>query len=448
MSRGETPKLPSIAVVGAGWAGCAAAVELVKRGCQVTVFEASRTLGGRARRVQIAQTLVDNGQHILLAAYTQSLELMREVGIALNDAVLRLPLQMRYPAFDDGMDFIAARLPAPLHLAVATLRAKGLQTEDKLALARFSSAARWMGWHLDQDCSVSDLLDRFDQTDRLIRLMWRPLCIAALTTPPERASARIFLNVLRDSLGARRAASDMLLPRKDLTALFPEFAARYLEGRGSRVLLGASVHAIRPTNDAWQIELTEGPAESASFDGVVVATSPWQAAALLRDKADMETLAALQYEPISTCYLQYSPELRLPAPFFALVENPEEHKWAQFIFDRGQLHSSQTGLLAAVISSSQEAILDGHDVLAASIAAQLAQAFRMPELAHPRWSKVITEKRACFACTPGLTRPANDTGVNGLVLAGDYTAGDYPATLEGAARSGVKAASTLACMLM
>lgn len=446
MSRADSPNSLRVAVVGAGWAGCAAAVELVRQGHQVTLFEASRTLGGRARRVQIGQTLLDNGQHILLAAYTQALGLMREVGISLDDAVMRLPLQMRYPAFDDGMDFVAARLPAPLHLAVATLRAKGLGTEDKLALARFSSAARWMNWGLNQDCSVSELLDRFDQPDRLIRLMWRPLCIAALTTPPERASAQVFLNVLRDSLGARRAASDMLLPRADLTALFPECAARYIEQHESKVLLGASVQAIHRAGDGWQLDFSGRDAGSESFDGVVIATPPWQAAVLLNEKADTTMLESLQYESISTCYLQYSSALRLPSPFFALAENPEQNKWAQFVFDRGQLHASNDGLLAAVISSSQEASSAGHDALASSVALQLAQAFRMPELAYPDWTKVITEKRAGFSCAPSLLRPGNETGVRGLVLAGDYTAGDYPATLEGAARSGIKAAGILANM--
>jgi squalene-associated FAD-dependent desaturase len=413
----------------------------------VTLFESSRTLGGRARRVQIGEALLDNGQHILLGAYSESLRIMREVGIELRDAMLRLPLQMRYAAFDDGMEFVAPRLPAPLHLAVATLRAKGLALEDKLALARFSSAARWMDWQLHHDCSVSELLERFDQTDRLIRLMWRPLCVAALTTPPERASARVFLSVLRDSLGARRSASDMLIPRTDLTTLFPEFAARYLERQGSSVLLGTPVQAFHRVDTAWQLDHTGASCGSSSFDGLVVATPPAQAATLLHGLTDTHALESLQYEPITTCYLQYSPALRLPAPFFALADAPGQHKWAQFVFDRGQLHASQAGLLAAVISSSQEAIEGGHDRLSSSIASQLAEAFRMPALAHPAWTKVITEKRACFSCTPALVRPDNATGLRGLVLAGDYTASEYPATLEGAARSGVKAASILAAEL-
>jgi len=227
-----------IAIIGAGWAGCAAAVTLAKAGRQVSLFEAARTLGGRARRIDSDGRQLDNGQHILLGAYRTTLKLMKTVGIDLQQSMLRLPLQMRYPAACDGMDFVAPKLPAPWHVAVALLRARGLSRQDKLALARFSSAARWMGWQLHDDCSVSTLLERFDQTERLNRLMWTPLCIAALNTPPQRASAQVFLSVLRDSLGARRSASDMLIPRTDLSALFPTQAATFVTDHGGDVSTG------------------------------------------------------------------------------------------------------------------------------------------------------------------------------------------------------------------
>ena len=184
-------KLTTVAVIGAGWAGCAAAVELTKKGHSVTLFEAARVAGGRARRVDQHGLPLDNGQHILLGAYRDTLRMMREVGLDPAETMLRLPLQMRYPPDSGGMDFIAPRLPAPLHMAWALFRASGLERADKLALVRFSSAARWMDWQLDTDCSVSELLDRFDQTDRLIQLMWRPLCIAALNTLPNCSAASI-----------------------------------------------------------------------------------------------------------------------------------------------------------------------------------------------------------------------------------------------------------------
>ncbi|SDG79939.1 hydroxysqualene dehydroxylase HpnE [Duganella sp. OV458] len=457
--RGHTdPSLTSraIAVIGAGWAGCAAAIELARAGYKVTLLEAGRTLGGRARRVETDRAQLDNGQHILLGAYSESLRLMKLAGVDLDRALLTLPLQMRYPANTHGMDFVAPSLPlpAPLHLLAALLKAKGLTREDKLSLGRFSTAARWMGWRLNTDCSVSELLQRFDQTERLIRLMWRPLCLAALNTPPERASAQVFLNVLRDSLGARRRrASDMLLPRVDLSKLFPEAACAYLEARGGAVRSGAKVQAIRCIEGRlWQLDISGaavGGTWSTYFSGVVIATGASQAAALLHDIPGHDTaqlccqLTAFAPEAITTVYLQYDAATRLDLPFYALQDNPFNHHYGQFVFDRGQLDAAQAGLLAVIISASGPAAAQPQELLAEAVAVQLAVDFQRPELGRPAWFKVITEKRATYACSPGLARPANATGLPGLVLAGDYTAGDYPATLESAVRSGVAAATLL-----
>jgi squalene-associated FAD-dependent desaturase len=435
-----------VAVVGGGWAGCTAAVELVRHGHQVMLFEAARTLGGRARRVEFDDRTLDNGQHILLGAYTETLRLLRLVGIDTRRTLLRLPLQMCYPEQSGGMEFIASCLPAPLHLLSALWRSNGLAHADRLALARFSTTARWMGWQLNVDCTVSELLERFDQTGRLIKLMWHPLCIAALNTPPERASAQVFLHVLHDSLGARRAASDMLIPRVDLTALFPHYAALFIERHGSSVRYGSAVKAIRYDNSCWQIDAGDQSGasnDSASFDAVVVATQPTQAAGLLTGLIDTDALKSFSYEPITTCYLQYSPDVVLPRPLFALIDDIAADSWGQFVFDRGQLDRNQAGLLAVVISVSADAIAPGHSALAAAVARQLAAAFRLPALAHPIWTKVITEKRATFSCTPALARPENATERNGLVLAGDYTVAKYPATLESAVRSGIKAAQCI-----
>jgi squalene-associated FAD-dependent desaturase len=455
-----------VAVIGAGWAGCAAAVELARAGCQVTLLESARSLGGRARRVEIDGRQLDNGQHIMLGAYAESLRLMKLAGVNLDQALLSLPLQMRYPAGSGGMDFVAPRLPAPLHLLGALLRSTGLTRDDKLSLARFSTTARWMGWRLHTDCSVSELLERFDQTPRLIQLMWRPLCLAALNTPPERASAQVFLNVLRDSLGARRKASDMLVPRADLSALFPEAAAHYVKRHGGTVHLGAKANALSPLSGGrWQLAASGnslGAGWTGEFDAIIVAPGAPAAATLLQDLAAHPAapaagnaelpvalaalaglaaqLAAFAPEAITTCYLQYDPGVRLDIPFYALIDAPAAQHWGQFVFDRGQLDPSQAGLLAVVISASGDAAALSQPALTAAIAAQLAQVFGRPELAQPSWARVITEKRATYACTPGLARPDNATALPGLWLAGDYTAGDYPATLEGAARSGTAAA--------
>ena len=438
-----------VAVIGGGWAGCAAAVELAAAGCAVTLFEQASTLGGRARAVEVRGRMLDNGQHILLGAYTETLRLLRRVGVDPKTALLNLPLQMRYPTGSGGMDFVAPRLPAPFHLAVALVRAKGLARADKLALARFSTTARWMGWQLNVDCSVAELLERFDQTARLVRLMWRPLCLAALNTPPESASARVFLAVLRDSLGAGRAASDMLLPRLDLHALFPAAAAAFIEGRGGVVRRGARVTALMREGDSWRLDAAGKAVDGNTtglFNAIVLAVAPPAALTLLAGLPLGDTaarLAAFEYEPLTTCYLQYAPEVRLGLPFYALPDDPAKGHWGQFVFDRGQLDSKQAGLCSVVVSASNAAAALDQAALAEAIAAQLAELFGRPELAAPAWTQVITEKRATFACTPGLQRLPVASGLPGLVLAGDYTDSDYPATLETAVRSGAAAAKAI-----
>ncbi|HEY5798707.1 MAG TPA: hydroxysqualene dehydroxylase HpnE [Burkholderiaceae bacterium] len=431
-------------VIGGGWAGCAAAVTLAQRGQRVTLLEAARTLGGRARRIDIDGRTLDNGQHIMLGAYRVTLGLLKTLAPAqAPEVLLHLPLQMRYPPGSGGMDFVAPRLPAPLHLLIALLRATGLDRDDKLALARFSTTARWIDWKLDQDFSVLSLLERWEQTPRLAALMWRPLCIAALNTPPERASAQIFLNVLRDSLGARRAASDMLIPRLDLSALLPDRAASWLERHGAQVRVGTAASALVRDGDGWQVQLGD---ETLRCDSVVLAVAPHQAARLLAGYGTLAPLCAqleaFEYEAITTCYLQYDASVRLAQPFFALRDDGDNGDWGQFVFDRGQLDGQQ-GLLAVVISAAGGALALPQTELAQAAAAQLARVFQRPELAQPSWLKVISEKRATYACTPGLQRPDNATTEAGLFLAGDYTAGDYPATLEAAVASGIRAASLI-----
>lgn len=440
------------AVIGGGWAGCAAAVELTQAGHRVTLFEAARTLGGRARTVDINGMKLDNGQHILLGAYTATLNLMQRLGMDEQETMLRLPLQMRYPTNSGGMDLLTQRLPAPWHLLFGLIRSTGLSKTDKFALLRFLSKMRWMNWRLANDCSVAELVKRYKQATRNIQLLWRPLCLAALNTPLEHASSQVFLNVLRDSLGARRSASDMLIPRVDLTSLLPQQAALFIEQHGGKLQCGTAVQAIHrsPTTQSqkWRVETiandsNDGNDNNNEFDGVVIATQAKHAQALLSKAMNYDATPswpAFQYEAITTCYLQYPPTCKLPQVFFALLDDAANDAWGQFVFDRGQLDAQQAGLFAVVISAAKAAIAIEHATLGTAIAHQLSKAFAMPELAQPIWVKVISEKRATFACTPGLIRPGNATALKGVVIAGDYTASDYPATLEAAVQSGIKAA--------
>lgn len=427
----------TVAVIGAGWAGCTAAVVLAEAGMSVSLFESLPVPGGRARRITVGGKILDNGQHILLGAYKTSLSIMEKTGVNPHAAFLRLPLQMRYPPYADGISLVAASLPAPLHLVWALLRAKGLKTADRMALARFISAGRWMGWKLNVDCTVATLLERFGQTPRLYSLLWRPLCISALNTLPEQASAQIFLNVLHDSIGAPRKASDVLIPRQDLSALFPEKAVAFIRQRGGSFIGGHTVRSLRRTDGKWRVD-------GQPFHAVIIATPPQAASALIKREAETTLFDALNFEPIHTCYLGYSPAIRLPHPLFALKENAASQSYGQFVFDRSWLNPGWTGILAVVISASSS--LEGipRANLESATARQLAAAFGKPALSEPQWSCTVSERQATFSCLPELTRPCPQNGMPDLAFAGDYIHSGYPGTLESAARSGIRAA---ACIL-
>ena len=420
-----------VAIIGAGWAGMAAAVTLADRRVPVHVFEASRHLGGRARRVSIDGIDLDNGQHILIGAYRETLKLMRRVGADPAKLLLRQPLELR---FVDGFHLRAPRLPYPFNLLVALLGARGLSFGQGLSAMRFMARMQSCGFRVAPDCSVAALLDVHGQSDALRRYLWEPLCVSALNTPPAAASAQVFANVLRDGLTGASENSDLLLPCADLSRLFPEPAAAFVADRGGTLELGAAVHRIARDGGGFRLDDRQQ-----RFAQVIVACAPQHAAPLLAGfpemNAEKRLIESLQYEPITTCYLQYPDTVRLPAPMLGLTG-----PLTQWVFDRGQL-SGQRGLLAAVLSASGNHEELPQQILAQRIQNELKAVIR--DLPEPRWSQVIAEKRATFSCRPALERPSNATAVTGLCLAGDYTASDYPGTLEAAVRSGIAAAALI-----
>lgn len=417
-----------VAIIGAGYAGLACAVELARAGVPVTVFERSHTLGGRARVLAKDGWRLDNGQHILLGAYHELGRLMRLVGVSPKQ-LTHLPLTLLYP---HRLELRAAALPAPLHLAIGLLRARGLSLADKLAAMRLLWWLRRRRFRLEQDMPVAALLAHTRQTQRNRELIWIPLCIAALNTPAETASAQVFANVLRDSLAAAAADSELLIPRIDLSDLFPVPAARYLATRRGQVRTTTPIEAIRPASGGY---LLDGDPGGKPFAQVVIATAPYHVAALIDGLPGLERLRqqldALDYEPIATVYLAYRPGVKLPAAMIGLADGP-----GQWAFDRDQL-GGHNGLIAVVISAADLNI--EREALIRAVHAQLARNLGQP-LPEPCWTQLINEKRATFACKPGLDRPGVRSGLPGLWLVGDYIASDYPATLESAVRAGSFAA--------
>lgn len=426
----------SALVVGGGWAGLAAAVELARYGMPVTLLEASRQLGGRARAVRFDKYPMDNGQHLLLGAYRDVLAMLKILGVNEHDVLRRSPLSLAYLDGVKSLHIQAPRLPAPLHLAWALLNARGLSLRLRLSAVRMALGLRRNLFHVDPDIAVSDYLQLMGQDPALARALWNPLCLAALNTLPQQASMNIFMRVLRDAFFTNRGASDILVPIVDLGTLLPEPAREYIERHGGNVylgnrVLGIDVHAgkVRGVRLAHATRLA---------DHVILATSPQAALALIQDHAELlpqvRQLSQLRSLPICTLYLRYPLGTTLGRDFIGLLGTT-----AQWIFDRGRL-TGESGIMAVVISGPGAHMRESAVMLTQRLVQELRLVF--PHWPVPLDSKLIREQRASFAAVVGVDRhrPAHATGVTGLWLAGDYTATGYPSTLEGAVRSGIECA--------
>ena len=421
-----------VAIIGGGWAGISAAVELCAAGVEVSVFESARQLGGRARRVETHGHALDNGQHIMVGAYRETLRLMDTVGANAERVLRRIPLELSFPGA--GFRMKLPRLPAPLNLALGLLGASGCSFAEKLAAVRLMRTLQASHFRLANDCTVGELLDRHQQRGVLRHCLWHALCLAALNTAPEKASAQLFANTLSDSIGGARRDTDLLLPAADLGQIFPDAAADFIKAHQGKIHLSTRIDDIDPRREI----------HGERFDHVILAVAPQHAEKLLRQHVETastaETLATYGYEPIATLYAGYPPELRLPCPMLGL-DNGKKGRLGQWVFDRGTLCGTP-GMLSFVLSGSgaweeyeDGALLDAlHRELEAALNKKLAQ---------PGWHQTIRERRATFSCRPMLPRPATQTALAGLWLAGDYVYADYPATLEGAVRSGIAAAGAI-----
>jgi len=430
-----------IVVIGAGWSGLAAAVELTRAGHQVTVLESAPQPGGRARSVPLGEHTLDNGQHLLIGAYSHVLDLLQTLGVAESKVLLRLPLDLTMRAPEHrGLSLSTLYLPAPLHLLGGLLTARGAGLLE--TLAALPGIRRMIRWNQDEDITVGTLLLRCGQSEHLIRGLWAPLCLAALNTPLEQASAKLFCRVLNQSFSGHRRHSDLLLPRVDLDQVLAHPARHYIEQQGGRLLCGRRVMNLEPlTGGGLRVRLRDQELEARH---VVLATPAGVTAALCTPLPGMRDtvrgLEELGHEPICTVYLRYPPETRLPTPMVGVLDLT-----AQWIFDRR--HTDNPGIMGVVISGPGPHMELDTEALARQVSAELALLYPDWPAAEESW--VVREKRATFRASAGCEthRPPMHTPIDGLWLAGDHVRNGLPATLEGAVINGVQCARAIVASL-
>jgi hypothetical protein len=364
---------------------------------------------------------LDNGQHILIGAYRDTLALMRTAGVDTDTCLLRMPLNLKTP---DGLGVRLPDLPAPFNVIAGIATASGWRWGDKWAFIR-----RAMQWQRQKfDCppglTVADLCSGLPPL--VMAMLVEPLCVSALNLPATQASGQVFLRVLQDALLSGDGSSDMLLPRVDQSVLLPDAAVAWLKQHGAEVVTGQHVIDLSP--------YVSSP--------VLLACPSWEAARLTQSLYPdwSGQAAALQHTAIATVYLRANAELRWPDPVMALASGPQAP--AQFAFDKGRLSQdpSLQGVLALVVSACEA----DRDSISAAVWLQARE-----QLGLPQASLLFTvlEKRAAFACTPGLHRPPMRIAPR-LFACGDYVQGPYPSTLEGAVKSGIQAVNLLSATRM
>jgi squalene synthase HpnD len=436
-ARPPPPK--RVVVLGAGYAGLAAAAELVLRGHQVTLIEARALLGGRAHSFVEPKTglTLDNGQHILMGCYHETLALLRQLG---TETRLQTPPRLRVPFYSGrGPSVLAASAPAPLHLLSALLQYGELSGADKMAAVRLALRLR-AGHAPTAQETVGQWMQRWRQTPNLVRALWEPLCIAALNEPVETASAQLFATVIRRSFLAGAADSTIYLSRVGLSELFAPEVVRLLQMCGGSLRVQTPVTALRFEGSVLgEIQLGDG---STIRPEAVVSTLPWH---VLRGLLPAESKLAracreIGDAPIVSLHLWMDRPI-LEEAFVGLLDSP-----VHWVFSRNHIHgvdADQPGhIITAVVSGARNLL----DLSAAELEEltlrELARFLPAARGARVLHRMVYKARSATFAATPETEtlRPGTNTEWNNFWLAGDWTETGLPATIEGAVLSGRKAA--------
>ncbi|MFE3324355.1 hydroxysqualene dehydroxylase HpnE [Streptomyces sp. NPDC059176] len=455
--RGMTP--PQTVVVGGGLAGVTAALQLADAGVQVTLLEHRPRLGGLAFSFRRGELTVDNGQHVYLRCCTGYRWLLDRIdGARLAPLQARLDVPVLDAAHPRGPRLGRLRrtaLPVPLHLAASLATYPHLSVAERVAVSRAALALKTLD---PADPALDDIdfatwLGRHGQSRRTVEALWDLVGVATLNARAPQASMALAAMVFKTGLLSAPGAADIGWARVPLGELHDTLARKALDAAGVRTELRTRAGAVTRTGDGrWNV--TAG-AERLVADAVVLAVPPRETHDLLPDGAldDPERLLAIGTAPILNVHVVYDREV-LRRPFFAALGTP-----VQWVFDRTEASgllrggpggpSNEVGggrRVGQYLALSQSAAEDEIDTPVAELRAryvpELERLLPAARTAEVRDFFVTRERTATFAPTPGVgrLRPVARTRAPGLCLAGSWTATGWPATMEGAVRSGLNAA--------
>jgi squalene-associated FAD-dependent desaturase len=428
-----------VLVIGGGFAGLSAATLLAEHGARVELLEARPTLGGRASAFTDPATSerVDNGQHVIFGCYHQTFAFLRRIG---TDGRVHLQRNLTIHVVDRegrASRLACPPLPAPLHLLAGLARWPALGWRDRLSVFGVASALRRGRAACDEQMTVREWLTSARQTGRLIELLWEPLAVAALNQPIDAAAAAPFVEVLRRMFGTGRRDSAVGVPLVPLDELYASPSKQYIEHRGGTVRTSEAGRVLgRDRSGMWCVRTRAGEQQART----VICAMAWHAIPdtlpELADLADILGAArATPPSPIVTVNLWFDGPVA-PGAFVGL---PGRHM--QWVFDKARLFGAGASHLSLVSSGADALAARGNQELIDVALAEVREALPAARAAALTRAVVVRERRATFSLAPGMPRrPGTDTGVPGLLLAGDWVDTGLPATIESAVVSGHAAA--------
>jgi squalene-associated FAD-dependent desaturase len=437
------PQSSRVAVVGGGLAGLAAGCALAGSGFHVTLFERRPYLGGRASSYQHPGTgeVVDNCQHVLLGCCTNLIQFYERLGVE-----NRIRWYDRLTFLEPGgraSVITASALPAPLHNAPAFLRAACLNLSDKLSIG-MAMAALAPGMPRDTGESFMAWLRRHQQTRQAIERFWKPVLVSALNEELDRMSVPYAAQVVRESFLKSAAAGRMGVPTVPLTELY-SVAGDYIAARGGEVRYRSSVESFVTGPDEVKLQVS---GEEASFDFVVFAV-PFDVLSRILPHTQTahplrQVLARFETSPITGIHLWFDRQIT-DLDHAVLLD-----RTIQWMFHKSKLlgrsESGNGSYVELVVSSSKTLVEKARADIVELALVELREFFPGARDANLVKSTVIKEVHATYSPRPGVDvyRPKPETAWPRVFLAGDWTATGWPATMEGAVRSGYMAAESVA----
>jgi len=445
-STSGTPPPSPVVIVGGGFAGLSAAVELAGRGERVLLLERRPFLGGRAYSFadRVTGDVVDNGQHLMMGCYHRTLGFLGMIG-ALDKLKIQERPRVDFVGEREGhAEFKCPAVPAPWHLLAGLTGLGTIGWRDRLGAVRLGLALRRLngGGARLGEITVREWLTELGQTPRMQRRFWDPIALATLNESPDCASADMFARVLDQAFLHGRRDSAMVISRVGLSDLYTEDARRFVEARGGEVRLNAAARIEFDGARARGVVLAGGERIAAR---AVISAVPYFAledllgAQALGASPGLRGIRSFRSAPIVSINLWYERAVT-DLEFTGLLDSPIE-----WVFNKTAIAGSGAGgrqHLALVISGAHDAVSRPKDELVALAVRELARFFPAARGARPVHSVVVKERDATISHTVGTARlrPAQRTEWGNLFLAGDWTATGLPATIEGAVSSGVECA--------